>query len=370
MKILLSLLKAFLNFIYFFMKFKKTNKNKITFLSRQQNDISLDMKLIKEELLKNNKNLEMVFLCKRFDNIKKHFISYGFYTLKTMYHVATSHVCIIDSYSLPISVLKHKKDLKVMQIWHAMGAIKKFGYQTVGKTSGRKVAVSEELRMHKNYDKIISGSSAMTKYFMEAFGYKKDVFLNYGLPRIDYLLNNEENLKKEILNKYKDLSNKINILYAPTFRKTFDDETDKLIENIDFNKYNLIVKSHKNQDIKLDNKNIYTCDDFTSLELITVCDYLITDYSAIAIEAAILDKKTYYFVFDYEKYKENNGLNIDLYEEMPGFVFKDAKDLIENLEKNEYDMNALKKYKDKYIEVQDGTSTKKIVNEILNWIGD
>ena len=33
------------------MKLKKTNKNKITFLSRQQNDISLDMKLIKEELL-------------------------------------------------------------------------------------------------------------------------------------------------------------------------------------------------------------------------------------------------------------------------------------------------------------------------------
>ena len=91
--------------------------------------------------LKENKDLKLVFLCKRFDNIKKHFISYGFYTLKTMYHVATSHVCIIDSYSLPISVLKHKKDLKVMQIWHAMGAIKKFGYQTVGKTSGRKVAV-------------------------------------------------------------------------------------------------------------------------------------------------------------------------------------------------------------------------------------
>ena len=102
MKIILSLLKAFLNFIYFFMKLKKTNKNKITFLSRQQNDISLDMKLIKEELLKNNKNLEMVFLCKRFDNIKKHFISYGFYNLKIMHHISTSHVVITDSYSLPV----------------------------------------------------------------------------------------------------------------------------------------------------------------------------------------------------------------------------------------------------------------------------
>lgn len=370
MKIILRIFRYSLNIIYFFFKLFKTNKNKITFLSRQDNNITLDMKLIRDELLKENKDLELVFLCKRFDNIKKHFISYGIYTIKTMYHVATSQVCIVDSYSLPISVLSHKKDLKVMQIWHAMGAIKKFGYQTVGKESGRKTYIAEELKMHKNYDKIISGSSSMTKYFREAFGYKKEYFLNYGLPRIDYLLNNSEALKDKVLNKYEGLSKKINILYAPTFRTTNDNEINALIENIDFDKYNLIVKSHKNQDIKLNNKNIYTCCDFTSLELIPICDYLITDYSAIAIEAAILNKKTYYYVFDYEKYKKNNGLNIDLYKEMPGCVFESAKDLIDNLEKNEYDMNVLKKYKNKYIEVQDGTSTKKIVKEILNWIGD
>ena len=44
--------------------------------------------------------------------------------------------------------------------------------------------------MHKNYDYIISGSEAMTKYFMQAYGYPKNKFLNYGLPRMDYLLNN------------------------------------------------------------------------------------------------------------------------------------------------------------------------------------
>ena len=370
MKLLLVCFRIILNIIYFFLKLFPTNKNKITFLSRQDNNITLDMKLIKEELLKENKNLKLVFLCKRFDNIKKHFISYGFYTIKTMYHVATSHVCIVDSYSLPISVLKHKKDLKVMQIWHAMGAIKKFGYQTVGKTSGRKTSVSKELRMHKNYDKIISGSSAMTKYFMEAYGYEMEYFLNYGLPRMDYLLNNKNKLRQDVLKKYKGLSKKTNILYAPTFRTTNDNETSALIDSIDFDKYNLIVKSHKNQEIKLNNKNIYTCDEYTALELIPICDYLITDYSAIAIEAAILDKKTYYYVFDYEKYKENNGLNIDLYKEMPGCVFDNAKTLIKTLEKNNYDMDVLYKYKNKYIEVQDGTSTKKIVEYILKWIGE
>lgn len=368
MKIILSLLKAFLNFIYFFMKLKKTNKNKITFLSRQQNDISLDMKLIKEELLKNNKNLEMVFLCKRFDNIKKHFISYGFYNLKIMHHISTSHVVITDSYSLPVSVLHHKKDLKVMQIWHALGAIKKFGYQTVGKTSGRKSVIANTLCMHKNYDAIISGSKASTKFFMEAFNYKENVFLNYGLPRIDYLINNHTKLKCEILNKYKGLKSKINILYAPTFRTTKDFEINDLIKEIDFSKYNLILKCHKNQIVAVKNNNIYTCSAFSALELLSVCDYLITDYSAIAIEASILNIKTFYYCYDYQKYIENNGLNIDLYKEMPGVVFSNAKDLMKKLDSNNYDINLVLNYKNKYIDIQNGISTKLIANKILKWI--
>ena len=66
------------------MKLKKTNKNKITFLSRQQNDISLDMKLIKEELLKNNKNRVPVLAL----------IYYIlFYKLKIAYHKLGGNIC-------------------------------------------------------------------------------------------------------------------------------------------------------------------------------------------------------------------------------------------------------------------------------------
>ena len=46
-----------------------------------------------------------------------------------MYYLATSKVCVLDGYCIPASILKHKKKLKIIQIWHASGAIKKFGYQ-------------------------------------------------------------------------------------------------------------------------------------------------------------------------------------------------------------------------------------------------
>ena len=47
---------------------------------------------------------------------------------------------------------------------------------------------------------------------------------------------------------------------------------------------------------------------------------------------------------------------------MPKCVFKSAKDLCKALNKDKYNIDTLYKYKNKYIDVQDGTSTKKIVD--------
>ena len=363
MKIFNLIVNLCCKFIYFFMKFKKTKSNKIVFMSRLSDKKSLDFSLIEKELKKKN-NVECVFLCKRITSLFNGFIGNIIYTLKCLNDLADAKVCITDSYILALSVVNHKKSLKVIQIWHSMGAIKKFGYQSVNSVSGRSNKITEGLSMHKNYDYIISGSKEMTKYFMEAFNYSENIFLNYGLPRMDYLLKNNLKLKKKILNKYSKLNGKINILYVPTFRTNTEDKTMDLINNIDFDKYNLIVKAHANQSLNVNDK-VLLCKEFSALELLSISDYVITDYSGIAIEAAILNKKTLYYVYDYEEYKKTNGLNIDLYEEMPGCVFSDAKDLIKYIDNGKYNMKNLIKYKNKYIDVKDGSSTKKIV-ELIN----
>ena len=137
-----------------------------------------------------------------------------------------------------------------------------------------------------------------------------------------------------------------------------------IVNNINFNKYNLIVKGHANQELEK-NEKIFECNEFSALDLLCAVDYVITDYSGIAIEAAILNKKTLYYVFDYEEYNKNTGINIDLFKEMPKCCFKDAKKLCDYIEASKYNMSTLIKYKNKYIDVKDGTSTKKIVDLIL-----
>lgn len=360
------LIKYGSRFIYFFMKLKTTKNNKIVFISRLSNNKSLDFELLENKLLKENKNYELVFLCKRITSFKNDLYGNIKYMISCLSNLSNAKVCVTDSFIPAISCVKHKKELKIIQIWHSMGAIKKFAYQSLGTESGRDIKTAKILNMHGNYNYIISGSKNMSKYFSLAFNYDEKYFLNYGLPRMDYLIENEKKLTKNAQFKYPILKKKKNILYAPTFR-TYDDDnkTVELIKCIDYDKYNLIVKCHANQELEL-NKNVLTCKDISALDLIPVSDFIITDYSGIAIEAAILNKKTFYYVYDYNKYKKSNGLNIDLYKEMPGYVFTDAKKLFDCLENSKYDMNKLLTYKNKYIDVQDGTSTQKIVNLIIN----
>ena len=139
------LIKITCKVIYFFMKIKKTKNNKVVFISRLDSKKSLDFKLIEDELKNKNPNIECVFLCKRITSFTSDFFGNIKYTLECLSNLANSKVCITDSFVLAISVVKHKKSLKVIQIWHSMGAIKKFAYQTLGNTSGRDIKTAKIL---------------------------------------------------------------------------------------------------------------------------------------------------------------------------------------------------------------------------------
>lgn len=58
-----------------------------------------------------------------------------------------------------------------------------------------------------------------------------------------------------------------------------------------------------------------------------MADYVVTDYSAITIEAAALEKQIYFYVYDYEQYCESNGLNLDLFELFPTVFLRTRLDL-------------------------------------------
>lgn len=362
--------KAFLNIIYFFIKLVPS-KNKVTMLSRQSDRSNIDFDYIREEILRRNNNIEVETLCRIIRNDPKERLKYCFYIFKCMYHIATSKVCVLDGYSIPISILKHKKNLEIIQIWHASGAVKKFGYQSLNKKEGRGVCVAKLMQMHKNYSHVLAPSVETAKFYEEAFNVAREKIILNGLPRLDYILDKEQEivLTKKFHKDYPKYKNKKIILYVPTFRKESNNSIylKKLINNIDFSKYALIIKPHP-----LDKtKNIfkYTVNKkYSTYDLLKIADYIITDYSAVAFEASILDKPLYFYVYDIEEYEKVRGLNVNLFNEMNSSTSKNIKDIIKNIENNEYNFEELEEFKTKYMGKDYYNNTKKLVDFIFKYL--
>ena len=365
MSFVINIGKFCLTILYGILKLFPSKENKVLFLSRQSDELSLDFSMLKEELLRQNPDVQIIAICNRLDDSKSGLVGFAADTLKSMYHLATSEVCVLDAYWPAVSLLHHKDKLTVIQMWHAIGKIKKSGYQTLGKESGRGEQIAKLLHMHENYDIIIAGGKAWNPYYCASFHTTENKLLNIGLPRIDHLLQSEEANRKAALKAYPELSKKQVTLYAPTFRRNMELNWQNLLKEIDFHKYILIVKGHPNQKIECKRDGVLLCPDFKAVDLLAVCDYLITDYSAIAVEGAVLGKKTYYYLYDYEEYTEKNGINVNPFESMPGCAFKDAGELIRDLESGKYNQQALDEYRRKYLPEELGTSTRKLAELII-----
>ena len=134
-------------------------RDKVTFINRQSDEPGIDIRLLAQAVKDRKPKYDTVILSKKLNGA-----SYIFHILKQIYHISTSKVVILDSYCIAISVLNHKKSLQVIQMWHAMGSMKKFGYAMLGKEEGSDPDVARIMRMQdiKVYDQIIDSDGRKT----------------------------------------------------------------------------------------------------------------------------------------------------------------------------------------------------------------
>lgn len=367
--VIISILKFGLKVLYAPLKLFKT-KNRIVYLSRQSNDKSIDMLLLENSIREELPDTEQVFRLRMIPDGFVDKIKYCFGVIGDMYYLATSKLAILDTYSITVSCLKHKEDLKVIQMWHALGAIKKFGLQSIGTKEGRDEKISSAMCMHKNYDYVLAPSKATAQFYMEAFGCKADKIKICSLPRVDELLKNDG----EVTRFFKEnpaLSNKKIVLYLPTFRdrEAYVAQELKVEFAEEMDGYHLIVSPHPLfSKVKRDEKFFYK-GSFSTFDLMKIADIIITDYSACAFEAAVLMKPLYFFVPDYQQYLKERGANIDLKTEMHCATFEDAAELCRAIRIGNYDQTALYSFKEKYVENTNSNNSQilaKFISILIN----
>ena len=102
---------------------------------------------------------------------------------------------------------------------------------------------------------------------------------------------------------------------------------------------------------------------YTSYDWLHACDRIVTDYSALGLEAALTGKPVYWYLYDLEEYKRAVGLNIDPMEEIPEASAADGAALGELLARP-YDYGALNRFRDTYIDIETEGCTEKLGEHI------
>ena len=377
-------------------------KGRVAIISRESDERTIDIALLEDEL--NRRGIETETLTKLFTKDKSAAAAAGYLgtVAKQEAAILRSEVVILDTYCIPISMLPHIGRTKVVQMWHALSAVKKFGWQTVGSADGTSERTAALMRMHKGYDYVLSSSDVTADIFAEAFRIDRDKIVKLGLPRIDYILSATHGDGRyktygAMYALYPELaaSDKKIVLYVPTFRKGSMPDVKGLADALDPDKYILIPRLHplyrEDTELPQGDNIIYLDDlDLSTFDLLGIADIIISDYSSLVVEATLADKPMYLYTYDIDSYKETTGLNMDFAAEpIAKYVFKDAQALAEAIDRaaeseeaqhskhmkdkaqfgEPYDMDALRAFRDKYIDVSTENCTGQLADFIEGLIG-
>ena len=165
----------------------KKRRVKVAIISRESDSKTLDIAMLEEELLRRGCDVTVLSKLLTKDKSVKNALGYIGCVLKQEAAIINADVVVLDTYCIPASMIPHRKGTSVVQMWHALGAIKQFGWQTVGKEGGSSRKVAKLMRMHHGYDYIVCASDVTAKHFCEAFRTDRSKVVKYGLPRIDYV---------------------------------------------------------------------------------------------------------------------------------------------------------------------------------------
>ncbi|EMI12756.1 cdp-glycerol:poly glycerophosphotransferase [Bacillus stratosphericus LAMA 585] len=350
------------------------NKRKITFASDSRTDLSGNFEFVYEELLNREQTFEFKFFLKESIRDKKSLTE----LVSMAYHFATSKNIIIDDFYPMIYPLKIRKNADLVQLWHAVGAFKTFGYSRIGLPGGP----SPTSKNHRNYTKVVVSSDSIRKHYAEGFGVQMDNVVATGIPRTDFFFDEEKKkaVKSRLYEEYPYLKNKKVILFAPTFRGNGQQSAHYPFDVLNFDQlyrelkdeYIFLFKIHpfvKNT-INIPyqySEFFYDFSDFREInELLLITDLLITDYSSVCFEFALLNKPMIFFSYDVDDYIRKRDFYYDYFSFIPGPLAKTCHELVSIIKNNEYDFDRIDSFVNYFFDDLDGKSSKRVVDELLS----
>lgn len=357
------------------------DSRKIIFSSYENSQFSCNPKAITEYIIENNLPYDLVWI---FNDLNRPEIEYlerlnvkcvKFKSLDYYREIITSKI-IVSNQRMDFDFIKRKNQI-YFQTWHGNVALKFI------EKSCKNDLTPEWIKIAKNdcyiTDFLATGSKYDTKTKVKSFWYKHPI-IEVGSPRNDNLINFGEEKKMYLKEKMNIDPTKKVVLYAPTFRNNpnYDYVIDfKKIINIIKMKFGgewiFALKLHPNllKNQKLIESfekaiDVINLSNFDIQEALIISDIVISDYSSLMFDYAILKRPIFIYAPDYEEYILKERKLTQNIKKLPFKFSMTTSDLYLSIERFNIKRyrNELSKYMIKMGYNEKGIASKKIIEYI------
>ncbi|HET9851266.1 MAG TPA: CDP-glycerol glycerophosphotransferase family protein [Candidatus Limnocylindrales bacterium] len=326
---------------------------------------------IRDEIRARRPGIRIVELAETYGYGLRGKLAYAVRMFRAMYHLRTAPLVVVDNAWLPVHVSPHPPRTTVVQVWHAVGALKRFGVDTVPPPQE-----PERWFLHRHYDWVVSSGEASREPWSRAFRTPLDRVLALGSPRTDMLVDADAlaAARERVLRRHPVLRDRRVITYAPTFRGRGRGkrpppglDAPRLRAALEASDA-LVLKSHPNLDARLVDTGgfdvvVDPADDMN--DVLAATDILITDYSSSIFEYALLRRPLVLLVPDLEEYAKEPGMYLRYATDMIGAQVADTDAVVAAIRGGSFDLAAYEPFIARHLGAADGRATERFVKRFL-----
>jgi CDP-glycerol glycerophosphotransferase len=295
----------------------------------------------------------------------------------------------IDNQGYPLKLAK-RPETTYIQTWHG-SALKRMGFDEPGYRVMSEQEQNAYQRSLDRFDHFVVRSEHDVRTLARAYRIPEEKLLRTGYPRNDALVRARSTEGPDpaarLAERLGIRRDRPVVLYAPTFRTqangqvqnfTFPFDVERFADRFG-DQYTLLVRPHYLNRLTLPPSVVGRVIDVTDepdvTPLLLLADALITDYSSVMFDYALLQRPLIFFAYDWEEYSQDiRGTYFDLLEEAPGPVARTDDELFAAVS----DLNAvhaqfeshLKEFVDRYGEYDHGDAAARIVDRFFGSRGE
>jgi CDP-glycerol glycerophosphotransferase (TagB/SpsB family) len=299
--------------------------------------------------------------------------------LRQLWVIARADVILVEnSRHQLLYQLRFPPDVRFIQLWHAAGAFKTVKNSRIGKRGGPDPWGVR----HKNYTHVTVSSELEVPFYAEAFGIPESRVVATGIPRQDVFFDERRRAAglASARAAYPEAEGRFTILFAPTYRGSALKARYDL-DRLDYRALHAlciekdavcIIRMHpavrhpigipdELRDRLLEKPAVHV----DVRDLMFAVDLLVTDYSSIMFDFALLRRPMLFYAYDLEEYVGAR----DFYEPyeafVPGRIVRSFDELLDAIRRDDYERAKVDEFVARRYAHTDGRATDRVIDELV-----